>query len=83
MEDSIRAIVQTIVRGKHGSYVVATSDEINGSITFSLKKPFWEENNWPEKGTIVVLSELRKKRAGWRAMKARFFRPEDERSLRK
>ncbi len=77
-EDSIQVVIQQVVKGRHGPYAVASSNEINGSITFSLKKPFWEENDWPEKGMVVVLSELRKKRAGWRAMKARFFKPSDE-----
>jgi len=30
--------------------------------------------------TVVVLSDLRKKRAGWRAMSGRFFRPSDQAS---
>lgn len=76
---AIRGIVQKIVNGQHGLYAVATAEEVKGSITFSLEKPIWSEKGWPEKGTFVVLSELCKKRAGWRAMRARFLRPSDER----
>ena len=72
------AVVQSIVKGKHGDYVVTTSDKIKGSITFSLRKEVWQEKGNPELGVRVVLSELRKKRGGWYACKARFFRPEDE-----
>ena len=74
----IVAVVQDIVKGKHGYYVVTTSGEIKGSITFSLRKEVWQEKSNPKPGDRVVLSELRKKRDGWYACKARFFRPEDE-----
>ena len=77
-EGSINAIVQKILEGKHGQYAVATSQEIEGSITFSFERAVWQEDNLPQIGTIVVLSNLQKKRAGWRAMKSRFFAPSDE-----
>lgn len=81
----IRAIVQKVVtEGEHGPYAVATSKEVEGSVTFSLESSVWQEPDLPESGTEVVLSELRKKRAGWRAMSARFFKPSDEkRAVRK
>lgn len=75
---SYQAVVQTIVSGgKHGPYAVARSEEL-GLITFSLDSKVWQESDWPEPGTCVVLSQVRKKRAGWRAQHGRFFEPADE-----
>lgn len=73
-----RAIVQGVVRdGKHGSYAVATSNQIDGSVTFSLDPDVWREHSEPQEGFEVVLGDVRKKRAGWRALFARFVRPTD------
>lgn len=72
------ATVQKIVPGGRGTYVVTTSTNLNGSITFSLKKPVWGESTHPEAGSIVILEDVRKQRQGWRAYRARFVRPEDE-----
>lgn len=77
-ENAIQAIVQGVVDGRHGPYAVATSEGIRGSITFSLEEAVWEEEMRPEKGSVVLLAELQKKRGGWRAMRARFLRPSDE-----
>jgi len=71
--EKVVAVVQDVVNGKHGIYVVTTSDEINGSITFSLRKEVWQEKENPKAGDCVVLLELHKRRRGWRASKARFF----------
>ena len=69
------AVVQSVVAaGNHGRYAVTISDDVEGSITFSLRKDVWQEKKDPEPGIYVVLSVLRKKRSGWRAYKARFFR---------
>ncbi|HJW97480.1 MAG TPA: hypothetical protein VJ485_04945 [archaeon] len=69
--------VDKIVRnGRHGPYAVASSDI--GPVTFSLERPVWLEEEWPERGIMVVLSDPRKKPAGWRAYKARFLRPDDQ-----
>jgi hypothetical protein len=78
-EATIVAVVQKIEdNGKNPGYVVTTSEKIIGSITFSLDNDIWKENANPKAGEIVVLSQLRKKRAGWRALNARFYRPSDE-----
>ncbi len=75
---SYPAVVEKIITdGKHGAYVVARS-EVLGTVTFSLNSKVWSEEDQPEAGTQVMLSQVRKKRAGWRAMKARFFEPGDE-----
>ena len=75
----MKAIVQRIIRnGNHGSYVVATSEEVSGSVTFSLEPTVWQEEESPEEGMIVFLNKLRMKRAGWRAKEARFWKPCDE-----
>lgn len=77
-DESYNAIVQRIfLDGKHGPYVVASHEDL-GDITFSLVPPVWEETDLPEHGTVVVLSTIRRKRAGWRAYSGRFFRPSDQ-----
>ena len=79
MKDMVTAIVQAIVlNGKHGPYAVATSEKVDGSITFSLSRSVWQERGVPEQGVYVRLSRLRKKRDGWRAHHGRFLRPSDE-----
>lgn len=76
-EQSYQGIVQKIVKkGKHGPYAVVSVKDV-GSVTFSLQKPVWEEEDWPEAGNVVLLQKLRKKRAGWRALFARFVTPQD------
>jgi len=79
LEEDIKAVVQKIIpEGDHGPFVVATSESIDGSITFSLEPTVWKEDEWPEQGMIVVLGKLRKKRSGWRAKEGRFLKPSDE-----
>lgn len=75
----MKAIVQKIIEeGKHGPFAIATSEEVGGSVTFSLEPTVWQEDELPEEGIVVFLDELRKKRAGWRAKKARFWKLCDE-----
>ena len=82
-ENSYKAVVQKIVRqGAHGPYAVATEAELV-MVTFSLEPDVWEEKTWPEEGDVVVLSEIRKKRAGWRANRGRFLQQSDEKQKRK
>lgn len=77
--DNIKAVVQKVIReGKHGPFAVATSDQLEGSVTFSLEPTVWEEKDWPEEGMVVLLGKLRQKRAGWRAKMGRFWKPSDE-----
>lgn len=77
-QDAVCAVVQKIVKdGKHGPYVVATSESVSGSITFALATGVWLEDYPPEEGEQVCLSSLRKKRAGWKAMTARSVRLSD------
>ncbi|MSU54417.1 MAG: hypothetical protein EXS48_01065 [Candidatus Staskawiczbacteria bacterium] len=86
-EKCYQAIVQAVIKnGDHGPYAKATSDQLAKeigakqtiAITFSLDEKTWKEDEWPETGTYVVLSKVRKKRAGWRAQIGRFFKPSDE-----
>lgn len=74
----IRAVVCDIVQGRHGPYAVAQAEGVEGSITFALTRPCWQEEDVPELGVCVVLWSLRRKRAGWRAMKARLVQLSDE-----
>lgn len=73
-----RAIVEKIILdGKHGPYAVAREDRL-GVVTFSLDRNVWREKKFPEPGTCVILSDLVRKSAGWRAENARLFSPSDE-----
>ncbi len=77
--EEYRAVVQQVIReGKHGPYAVASSDQINGSITFSLDPIVWKESEYPRSGYEVILGDVRNKRAGWRAHSARSVRPTDQ-----
>lgn len=77
--DRIKAIVQRVVpEGRHGPFAVATSDQLEGSVTFSLEPTVWKESERPEEGTVVYLSKIQQKRAGWRAKEGRFWKPSDE-----
>lgn len=79
----IKAVVQKVVPGgTHGPFAVATSEGLDGSVTFSLEPTIWQEKEWPEEGMYVLLGKLRKKRAGWRAKTGRFFKPSDEQTER-
>lgn len=69
-------VEKTIPNGKHGPYAVATVISL-GTVTFSLDSNVWKEGRIPDSGTIVVLWDLTKKVAGWRANHARFLRPSD------
>lgn len=75
--------VQKIVsEGAHGPYAVATVEGIQGSsVTFSLSNSVWQEVDYPEPGTKVILSDLCQKRQGWRAMCGRYVRPSDQHQL--
>lgn len=75
--ESYRGIIENVIlNGKHGPYAVVRVERV-GQITFSLDKIVWQEGGIPEEGTEVLLSDVRKKRAGWRAMSVRFVRPSD------
>jgi hypothetical protein len=78
-EKTYRAIVQKVVlRGRHGPFAVATSEELEGSVTVSLESPVWQDSVMPERGMYLILSQVRKKRAGWRAFSGRLVQPSDE-----
>ena len=78
MKKEVYGIVQNVVEnGKHGAYVVATCEGLSGSVTFSLDQSCWSETTFPQEGDVVVLSGLRRKRAGWRATRARLLCPND------
>ena len=77
-ERSYQAVVEKVIPGgQHGPYAVGRSEEL-GSVTFSLDGKVWQEEDWPEPGMYVVLTKIRKKRAGWRANRGRFVKPADE-----
>lgn len=77
--EAIKAIIQNVIRdGKHGPFAVATSSQLEGSVTFSLEPTVWLESEWPEAGEVVHLAKLRLKRAGWRAKRGRFWKLSDE-----
>ncbi len=61
---SIVAVVEDIVSGKHGLYVVVTSESLKDGATFSLesKDNVWKEKDLLKRGTVVVLDDIRKVR---------------------
>jgi hypothetical protein len=69
-------VIQIVPNGTHGPYAVAKHPKLVG-ITFSLRHPVWEEEIFPDEGSIVMLSKITRKRAGWRANSGRFFQPSD------
>lgn len=72
-----RWVVDKVIKnGRHGPYAIARDHKL-GSVTFSLLSEVWQEKQFPEPGSEVVLEDFQKKRAGWRAMSARFLRPDD------
>lgn len=73
----IIARVEKVVTGPQ-PYAVAIAKGISGSVTFSLRPDVWSEEKSPMAENQVVLDDLRKNDHGWRAYKARFYRPEDE-----
>ena len=82
----IIGIVQGVRRGNHGRYAWASvydarGQNVEGYVTFSLHSDHkvWKEKDIPVEGTAVVLEDLRVKpnSGGWRAMNARYARPED------
>ena len=80
--ENYKALVQkTFAEGSHGPFAKASSEEL-GTITFSLNPNVWKESRLPEEGDYVVLSDIRAKRAGWRAESGRFFKPSDETTRR-
>ena len=62
-----------------GCFAMTDVQEV-GKVTFSINSDdcVWEEDVQPIKGAKVVLSNLVSMVSGWRALKARYFRPEDE-----
>jgi len=76
---SYKAVVEKIIEhGKHGPYAVARCEELDSVITFALDRKVWQEDDSPDPGTLVILSRVRKKRAGWRALNGRYVNPSDE-----
>ena|SRR3989338_1429349 len=78
--NTVVAVVSKVVEGRHGSYAICFDrvEIIKSPITFSLSLPCWEGEDSPEGGMIVVLTNLRRKKAGWRALNARYLTPQDE-----
>jgi hypothetical protein len=76
-----RAVVTSVEPGPHGRYAFAKCEGIRGLVTFSLKSRnedgAWDETREPSNGDVVILSEVRLRKAGWRAFSARFVTPQD------
>jgi hypothetical protein len=82
MQQEYEAVVQSVVNGFHGPYAIVSviSGEFEGSVTFGLQPPIWNESRPPSGGEFVVISDLSEKRNGWRANRAWFSR-QNSRSL--
>jgi hypothetical protein len=74
-------MVTDISKGKHGDYAVARLKDsipgVTGTVTISLTADVWEDRKLPERGTMVMLFDLWRKKSGWRAGRARLERPSD------
>jgi len=73
--DSIEASVTGL--SPKGQIAYAKTEQY-GVVTFATQNSVWQGDTEPQTGEIVILSELRKFRKGWRAMKARRFILTDE-----
>ena len=62
--------------GHRGPFFLAECEGLQ--VTVSLSRDVWQEESEPEGGTFVLLEDIRLKRGGWRAHRARFYRPSDE-----
>lgn len=69
--DPTEAIVKNVIRGVESPYVVTITKDDQYSITFSLKKPVWDESSDPEIGELVLLSEIYTTSGGYRSKKAK------------
>ena len=76
-DSPLRAVVIVPHRDGHNGPFFEAECEI-GKVTVSLDKSVWQEDDRPEGGIAVMLWDIRRKRQGWRAYRARFFRPSDE-----
>ena len=80
--EAVKAVVREIFpNGRKGPYALARFEDSKGTVTFSLDESVWHESELPKIGMFVMLSSLRKTKAGWRATSGRFFQPSDERQL--
>lgn len=75
--DQLEAVVQAVLHGRHGMYAVSRSSQVIGSITFALDPSVWQGSDYPKSGEVVMLSDIRPKKAGWRAHKARYVQLSD------
>lgn len=77
MDELERMVVQAVItEGRHGQFAWVSHPKL-GSVTFSLEPEVWHEEDVPSPGSEVMIGKYRKKRAGWRAMYARYVTPAD------
>ena len=61
----VRAVVQKIVRERNRTpYVVAIREDNGDSITFTLQKHVWREDDDPDPSDVVLLSNFRETEKG-------------------
>lgn len=63
--------------GHNGPFFEAKAEPDIGIITISLKVDVWQEKRRPNGGEYVLLWDVSLKK-GWRANKARLYRPSDK-----
>ena len=74
MGEKTRAVLVKIVEGEFPYLVFRVSSLPGQSVTVSRKD--WTDTD-PRVGTEVVLSDLVRFEKGWRALKARYLKPDD------
>jgi hypothetical protein len=78
-DEKYLAVVRDIIEnGQYGAYGVAVSAQIRGTITFSLSPEVWQNKVKPQPGFEILVWDIVKKPAGWRALQARLFKPSDD-----
>jgi len=77
-EDAQTGFVKDVMEGDHGLFVKVRTKI--GSVTFSgeKEKGEWLEERLPRGSDKVVVWDITMTKKGWRANKAKFFRPGDE-----
>lgn len=79
MTSSERDVVKAEVTGfSPNGRIAFTATDDYGTVTFEISSDVWSGNGPPQKGEIVILSEMKRFRKGWRAAKARRFVLTDE-----
>lgn len=76
-------VTNVVNQSRKGPYTVLRVPGFHDeSVTFDHTDPdVWQEEHPPAHNNTVVISDIRHTPKGWRAYKAHFYRPEDEKHV--